>query len=153
MTNAHRIVGILLDAQSKKFGLKTYEPGVYSSPGGEELSAWLNEPGSLQMVQQQGVEKKVYEEPVYPHGMLEYYSSEYGSWRILWRDLAVKAVVGAVQGVSRGRLHILSNIYVKPDRRKAGIGTVLTNAAKQWKRGLKLTSTLTDMGREFARVR
>jgi GNAT superfamily N-acetyltransferase len=153
MALAHQIVRLLLDAQSRRFGLKTFEPAVASSPGsGEELKSWLQEPGSDYMARTQGAEKKVHEEPVYPGGRLEYYQGQYGGWRILWRELETGTVIGVIQGVSRGRLHIGSNIYVVPERRRQRVATVLVNAAKQWKRGLKASSALTSMGRALLDV-
>jgi ribosomal protein S18 acetylase RimI-like enzyme len=81
-------------------------------------------------------------------GNIDQTSSEYDGWRFLYRDNG--KIVGAVQGVimSDGT-NVLSNIYVKDEYRKQGIGTKLVNIAKEHMKNLKASNDFTELGYKF----
>ena len=54
-------------------------------------------------------------------GNIDVTESEFDSWRYLYRNDAGE-IVGAFQGVSSPDENIVSNIYVRPDYRRQGVG-------------------------------
>jgi len=77
--------------------------------------------------------------------------SEYDGWRVIYR--VDGKILGAVQGVIMpDGAKVLSNIYVKPEFRKQGIGKKLVDYAQKEFKDLKLSNDFTKEGAKFFKV-
>jgi predicted GNAT family acetyltransferase len=144
-------------AQSGLLDIKQIEPrlpvrggkadiaGSSGAAGSESLMVYLDEINSPSMIERMGKEKLI--KTVNGN---EITKSQYGSGRIIKRNESGE-IIGALQYVKAPNSNevILSNIYVRPDVRKKGIGTNLVDTLKKQFKNVQVDSSMTEDGGKF----
>lgn len=111
--------------------------------GSAELDVFLSEPNTPAIQSWQGKEKLSSRS-----GNIEKYKGQYGGWRYIYRDNE-RDIIGAIQGVSKNKRVILSNIVTAEKSRRQGIAKQLYNQAKKDFKNLEISASLTKMGELF----
>jgi GNAT superfamily N-acetyltransferase len=133
--------GLTTEAISNKLSVKGDKPSV-SSNSDPTLQTTLAEPNSPTAIALSGKEKLMK-----TYGDIEKYKGEYDSFRYIVRDNG--KIIAATKIMSKGKLSVLSTIYVDSEYRSKGIASKMMAQAKKDFKNLQVDSHLTQDGAKF----